>query len=54
MDGAVDVDPDFLEGTNQDGSGPAPHFITMLVIKDRQKSADSSYLYLSYQKLSPS
>jgi hypothetical protein len=37
MDGAVNVDPDFFEGTNQDGSGPGPHFITMLVIKDKTK-----------------
>jgi hypothetical protein len=29
MDGTVDVDPDFFEGTNQDGSGPGSHFITI-------------------------
>ncbi len=37
MDGAVDVDPGFFKGTNQDGSGLGPHFITMLVIKDKTK-----------------
>jgi hypothetical protein len=37
MDGAVDVDPDFFEGTDQDGSGPGPHFIIMLMIKDKTK-----------------
>ncbi len=37
MDGAVNVDPDFFEGTDQDSSGLGPHFITMSVIKDKTK-----------------
>jgi hypothetical protein len=37
MDGAVKVDPNFFEGTADDGSGPGPHFITMSVIKDKGK-----------------
>jgi hypothetical protein len=29
----AEVDPDFFEGTADDGSGPGPHFITMLIVK---------------------
>jgi hypothetical protein len=34
MEGAVKVDPNFFEGTANNGSGPGPHFITMLIVKD--------------------
>jgi hypothetical protein len=37
MNNAVNVDPDFFEGTAQDGEGPGPHFITMLFIKDKSR-----------------
>ncbi len=40
MDNAVDVDPDFFEGTAQDGKGPGPHFITMSFIKDKSRIHD--------------
>jgi hypothetical protein len=40
MDDAVDVDPDFFEGTAQDGEGPGPHFITMSFIKDKSRIRD--------------
>jgi hypothetical protein len=40
MDNAVDVDPDFFEGTAQDGEGPGSHFITMLFIKDKSRIRD--------------
>jgi hypothetical protein len=34
MEGAVKADPDFFEGTVDDGSSPGPHFITMSIVKD--------------------
>jgi hypothetical protein len=36
MDGAVNITPNFFEGTDQDGTGPGPHFFTMSVIKDKR------------------
>jgi hypothetical protein len=33
MEGTVEVDLNFFEGTANDGSGPGPHFITMLIVK---------------------
>jgi hypothetical protein len=29
MEDAVKIDPDVFEGTEEDGAGPGPHFITM-------------------------
>jgi hypothetical protein len=34
MEGAVEIDPNFFEGTADNGSGPGPHFITMSIVKD--------------------
>jgi hypothetical protein len=35
LDNAIDVDPNFFEGSTQDGAGPGPHFLTMSLIKDK-------------------
>jgi hypothetical protein len=40
IDDAVDDDPDFFEGTNQDGSGEGLHFILVSFIKDKTKIRD--------------
>ncbi len=40
IDDAVDDDPDFFEGTNQDGSREGPHFISVSFIKDKTKIRD--------------
>jgi hypothetical protein len=40
IDNAVDDDPDFFEGTNQDGSGEGPHFILVSFTKDKTKIRD--------------
>ncbi len=47
MDGAVNVNPDSFEGTNQDGSCPGPYFITMSVIKDKTKICEQLISSLS-------
>jgi hypothetical protein len=47
MDGAVEVDPNFFEGTVQVSSGPGPHFITMSVIKDKTKICEQLISALS-------
>jgi hypothetical protein len=35
LDNDIDVDPNFFEGSTQDGAGPGPHFLTMSLIKDK-------------------
>jgi hypothetical protein len=37
MESTVDDEPNFFEGTDQDGAGPGPHFITMSFVKDKKK-----------------
>jgi hypothetical protein len=37
---AVDMEPNFFEGTNQDGVGPSPHFITISFVKNKDKIRD--------------
>ena len=36
----MEVDPDFFEGTNQDGAGHSPHLIMMSFIKDKIRIRD--------------
>jgi hypothetical protein len=40
MESTVDDDPNIIEGTDQDGAGPGPHFITMSFVKDKRKIKD--------------
>ncbi len=40
IDDAVDNDPDFFEGTDQDGNGEGLHFILVSFIKDKTKIRD--------------
>jgi hypothetical protein len=40
MDGHVNIGPNFFEGTDQDGTGLGPHFITMSVIKDKRMNSE--------------
>jgi hypothetical protein len=40
IDDVVDEDPDFFEGTDQDGSGKGLHFISVSFIKDKTKIRD--------------
>jgi hypothetical protein len=47
IDNAVNKDPDFFEGTDQDGSGEGPHFISVSFIKDKIKIRDQLLKALS-------
>ncbi len=38
MDNAIEIEPDFFEGTDQNGKGPGSHFITMSFIKDKSRT----------------
>ncbi len=55
---AVDDDPDFFEGTDQDGNGEGPHFILVSFIKDKTKIRDqllkalADTVYILYDNLS--